>query len=154
MKLVDELKRLVEAFDSNGIEYALCGGLAMAVYDLPRATLDIDLLIKPDDVERARKAAGDVGFTLPASAMEFKGGKVQIHRVSKIDPNSHEVIVLDLLLATESLREIWESRRTADWETGKLSIVSPRGLIALKSLRNSGQDQQDIDHLKGITDEN
>lgn len=154
MKLIDELRRLVEAFDANGIEYALCGGLAMAVYDLPRATLDIDILIKPEDMERARQAAGEVGFTLPASAMEFKGGKVRIQRVSKVDPTSHELISLDLLIVTDALREIWTTRQTTDWDNGKLAIVSPRGLIALKSLRDSGQDRQDIDHLKGIADEN
>ncbi len=36
MELIDELKRLVTKLDEEGIEYALCGGLAMAVYALPR----------------------------------------------------------------------------------------------------------------------
>jgi 3-keto-L-gulonate-6-phosphate decarboxylase len=43
--IVDELKELVSQLDDSGIDYALCGGLALAVYDRARATADIDLLI-------------------------------------------------------------------------------------------------------------
>jgi len=40
-----------------------------------------------------------------------------------------------------------------EWEGGILSVVSPEGLIALKSFRSSGQDQDDIKYLRSITDE-
>ncbi len=33
------------------------------------------------------------------------------------------------------------------------SVVSPEGLIFLKSFRRSGQDQDDIDFLRSIIDE-
>ncbi len=38
-----ELLALARALDAAGLEYALCGGLALAVYGAPRATRDIDL---------------------------------------------------------------------------------------------------------------
>ena len=44
MDLIEELKKISEKFDRTGIEYALCGGLAIAVYAKPRATLDIEYL--------------------------------------------------------------------------------------------------------------
>jgi hypothetical protein len=44
MELFDEFSQLVSEFENENIEYALCGGLAMAVYAFPRATLDIDIL--------------------------------------------------------------------------------------------------------------
>ena len=56
MNLVQELARLSTEFDRAGIDYALCGGLAMAVRAFPRATLDIDLLIPPEMLERAKAA--------------------------------------------------------------------------------------------------
>jgi len=40
MDLLEELKNLAAKLHSEGIEYALCGGLAMAIYAMPRATLD------------------------------------------------------------------------------------------------------------------
>ena len=42
---------------------------------------------------------------------------------------------------------IWDSRIRADWEGRKLGVVSRDGLIALKELRSSGQDLDDIRHL-------
>ena len=37
----------------------------------------------------------------------------------------------------------------AEWEGGRLSVVSRDGLIELKQLRNSGQDIADIEALTG-----
>lgn len=56
MDILDELKAVTARLDQEEIDYALCGGLAMAVYDLPRATLDIDLLIQIDSLFRAKRA--------------------------------------------------------------------------------------------------
>ena len=42
-----------------------------------------------------------------------------------------------------------ESRVEAEWEGGKLSVVSAAGLIALKQLRGSPQDLADIEALTG-----
>jgi len=40
--IIDELKGLISQLDQGGIDYALCGGLALAVYDRARATADIE----------------------------------------------------------------------------------------------------------------
>ncbi len=39
------------------------------------------------------------------------------------------------------------NRVTIEWEHGTVSVVSREGLITLKKLRGSGQDQDDIKHL-------
>ena len=54
---------------------------------------------------------------------------------------------VDFLLVTPQIREAWDSRVESEWEGGKLSVVSPAGLIALKQLRRSGQDLDDIKAL-------
>jgi len=85
--------------------------------------------------------------------MEFQGGKVHIHRVSKIEQDTGEVLALDLLIITPEIRGAWDSRLQVEWEYGRLSIVSPEGLIHLKSFRESGQDKEDIAFLRNIMDE-
>jgi len=153
MDLIDELKRLITRLDEERIEYALCGGLAMAVYALPRATLDIDIMVEASSLDKTKQAVHDLGFILDAMPMEFHGGKVHIHRVSKIDPDTGETLVLDLLIVTPEIRQAWEGRTKVEWEGGTLSVVSPEGLVLLKSFRRSGQDQDDIRYLRGIIDE-
>jgi hypothetical protein len=153
MDLLDELKCLITKLNEENIEYALCGGLAMAIYALPRATLDIDLLIESSSLEKTRRAVHDLGFTVQAAPMEFHDGKIHIHRVSKIEPSTGETLMLDLLTVTPELMSAWESRTKVDWEHGSISVVSPHGLILLKSFRKSGQDQDDIIFLRSIIDE-
>ena len=153
LDLYDELKAVTARFDSNGISYALCGGLAMAVYGLFRATVDIDLLIPEECRESAESAARDLGYTIAAAPMSFAGGAVEIRRVSKPDPDTRDLLMLDLLLVTRPLTEVWRNRKEVEWEHGSLWVVSRDGLIALKKLRGSGQDLEDIARLVEDFDE-
>lgn len=154
MDLLLELTDLIKAFDEDGIDYALCGGLALAVYARPRATLDIDMMVESDSLDRVKKRVEELGFTIPAMPMKFKEGAVQIHRMTIIDDKSGEHLVLNLLVVTPETRLPWNGRISVEWEGGTLKVLSPKGLIELKSLRNSGQDQDDIQYLMGLLDEN
>ena len=153
MDIIEELQGIIARLEQDGVDYALCGGLAMAVYAMPRATLDIDLMIHIDSLEQAGQAVEPLGFTMNSAPMEFHNGSIKISRFSKIDPQTNEVLVLDFLLVTEKTASAWASRRDFEWEGAKLRVVSPEGLILLKELRRSGTDQDDIDYLRSITDE-
>jgi len=153
MDLLEELKKICEKLDQNNIDYALCGGLALAVYAKPRATLDIDMMVDPAFTKKARKAVEELGFTLPAAPMTLHDGAVRIERLTKVDDTSGEHLSLDFLVVTPETKKAWESRITVEWEGGILSVVTPQGLILLKSFRRSGQDNDDIEYLRSISDE-
>lgn len=149
LDIYDELKYLIKKLEENGIEYALCGGLAMAVHGIPRSTVDIDLLVQKTSLERIKGKARELGYTLEATPMNFANGAVEIHRISKIDPDSRDILMVDILMVTPSLLKVWEAREKLEWEGSPLFVVSREGLIFLKSMRNSGQDMDDIKRLKG-----
>jgi hypothetical protein len=153
MDLLEEFSKLIAKLKGEKIEFALCGGLAMAVYAFPRATLDIDLMIESDALPALKRAAGELGYTLDSGLMRFKDGAIQIYRLAKTTPGSEDELVLDLLLVTPQIKDIWESRREETWMEGDLPIISPAGLIRLKTLRGAGQDQDDIEHLRKLIDE-
>jgi hypothetical protein len=148
LDLYDEARALVRALDEQRVEYALCGGLAMAVHGVPRATVDIDLLIAPGSLDRVRALARGLGYVFDSQPMTFAGGAVEMRRISKPDPEGGDVLKLDLLLVTPAIQHIWERREQVEWEEGPLWVVSRDGLIGLKSLRNSGTDQDDIRKLR------
>lgn len=145
--LYEELSSLVAALDKNEIEYALCGGIAMAIYDRPRATVDIDLLIVADSLDGAIEIAKALEYKVRGLDMTFANDAIEIRRVSKIDEETGIVLSLDLLLVTPQIQHIWDSRAQANWEGGKLSVVSREGLIALKKLSGRPQDLADISAL-------
>ena len=151
--IIDELRRITARLDEDGVDYALCGGLAMAVYALPRATLDIDLLIQVDSLARAQLAVEPLGFWVGTALMSFHGGKIMMSRLCKVDPQTTEELVLDLLLTTDATADAWTGRREVGWEGRRLKVVSPEGLILLKSFRRSGTDEDDIAYLRSIIDE-
>jgi hypothetical protein len=153
MDLLEELKKLSMKLDNAGIDYALCGGLAIAIYARPRATLDIDIMVQPDFFSETKKAAQELGYTMASAPMEFNDGAVKIQRLSKVDKVSGEYFVLDLLIVTPETKKAWDDRITVEWEGCPLKVVSPQGLILLKSLRNSGQDRDDIEYLRSIENE-
>lgn len=149
LDILEELRSLVAALDEHEVEYALCGGMAMAVYGRARTTIDIDLLILSDSLDEVYALAQSLGYNIRGKEMSFADGAIEIRRVSKIDRDDGELLSLDLLLVTPEILPAWESRVHAEWEGGNLSVVSVSGLIALKELRKSSQDLADIEALAG-----
>ena len=119
----------------------------MAIYDRARATVDIDLLILSESLDKVVAVAREFGYTIRGLEMTFSNGAIEIRRVSKLFSESGHMLSLDLLLVTPEIQEIWDSRVEADWEDGVLSVVSREGLIRLKNMRGSPQDQADVSAL-------
>ena len=145
--LLDELSALISALDENNFEYAVCGGLSMAIHGFARATLDIDILIREESLEKAYKIAAEKGFDIRGLDISFKERAVEIRRVSKIDDNG-EVLPLDFLLVTPQVEDVWATRQAIDFLGRKLFVVSREGLIKMKRLAGRPQDLADIERLE------
>jgi hypothetical protein len=153
MDLLGEYTALVEGLRSAGVEYATCGGLAMAVHGFIRATKDIDLLIQEQDVEQAFSVARSLGFDegLP---LDFNAGKFKLRRLSKIDSEARELVTIDFLIVTDWMKDVWDERQEVEWESGRAWVVSREGLIKMKTLAGRDQDLVDIRNLTEANDEN
>ena len=121
----------------------------MAIHGRARATVDIDLLVLSGSLNAAKDVAAELGYNVRGSDLSFAKGAIETRRLSKIERESGQVLSLDFLLVTPQIRDIWDRRVEAEWQDGTISVVSRDGLIALKSLRNSLQDQADIMALEG-----
>jgi hypothetical protein len=146
--LEEELAAIVDALNAAQLPYALCGGLAMAVHGAPRATVDIDLLVREEQLSGIHETVEPLGFVIHARPMTFSSGNVRIDRVSKIDPRDGETLMLDLLLVTPAVEDVWALRETRAWRGATLQVVSREGLIRLKQFRSSTQDRADIERLE------
>ncbi len=63
MDLYDEFRTIIEALERAGIDYALVGALALAFHGVSRATKDVDLLVRPEDLDGALEAVREVWET-------------------------------------------------------------------------------------------
>ena len=84
--------------------------------------------------------------------MSLAGGAVTISRLVKPESDSEDVLMVDLLHVAPALESVWQSRQRVAWDHGTIGTVSRAGLVALKRLRSSGQDHDDIRRLTGETE--
>jgi hypothetical protein len=150
MDLFAELTRIVEALDSAGIEYALCGGVALAVHGHPRATKDIDLLVREADVEQVRAVANRLGFTFEALPMTFSSSGITVRRFTKLSEGA--ALMLDALIADGPLEQVWNTREQLPYTGGTIWVVSRAGLISLKLAAGRPQDLVDVQRLQELED--
>lgn len=146
--LLDEFTDFTNALNERQIDYAVCGGWAMAILGFPRATIDIDLLIFFDDLDEVWQIAQSFGYDAEGLPLHFHDGKIEIRRISKIDKETKTLITIDFLLVTDALKEVWKDRKLFQWNCGKVSSVSKEGLIFLKKLSGRLQDLADIERLE------
>jgi hypothetical protein len=145
--LFGETSGLLEALERRGIEYALVGAVALAVHGVPRATTDIDLLIRPESVDAVTEVARELGFVFEAQPMRFADG-MEIRRVSKI--TDEETLTLDLLLVDANLEDAWASRRRVEAAFAGAWVVSRDALIRMKTWAGRDQDLADVRRLEEL----
>jgi len=152
MDLYEEFRRVIATLERVGIRYALCGGLALAVHGRARATMDIDLLVEAEDLDRLREVLAGEGFRHEALPMTFAKGRVRILRLTKVDETRGGVLPLDLVVLEGGIaKRVWQDRERRPWEGVDLWVVSREGLATLKRLRGSAQDRADLEALRPRT---
>lgn len=156
LDLIAELEAVVDALERAGIDYAVCGGLALGILGHPRMTKDIDLLIAPADLDRAMAAVKAIEFDIPARRMVFRQGKPTeqvTQRLSKLDPDTGALLAVDFLLVTDVSAAVWASRIRVAYRDREMRVVSAEGLVTMKRLAGRPQDLADIAALEQTDDE-
>jgi hypothetical protein len=151
--LYTELREVTRVLTEAGVSYALCGGLALMLYQHPRATVDIDLIVPSEATPDAAAALAPLGFRPHPRPMRFAPSGIDILRFYKAVPGTPDVLTLDCLLTTHpTVAEAWRTRVQVPFEASVVSVVSAEGLIALKRMRGSPQDLLDIAGLESLDD--
>jgi hypothetical protein len=148
MTLTEELFRLIRAFERDSIDYAVCGGLAMALHGYARTTQDIDVMMLAENIDRAKAVARESGFEIDAGRMDFGGGKTCIYRLAKIDPEYEDALPLDIIMVTKNNQNVWDNRIPIETRLGPIWSVTKAGLIQMKKLSGRKQDMADIERLE------
>ncbi len=141
--LEEELRGLVRLFNEENVDYALCGGMAVAIHGYPRFTKDIDFLIPFESFERVRTLVGKVGFLDESGKIPFPDADV--YRIIKVDGNEYRI--LDLLVPKTMATVVWTQRQWFDWNGLAVCVVSIEGLIEMKRRAGRPQDLLDIKML-------
>lgn len=149
--LTDELLKILSLFQAENFDYAICGGVAVAIHGAPRYTKNIDFLILRNDLDRALKIVEKLGYILPSGIIPFHVGKPTEHHVFRISKAiGEELFTLDFLLVSDYYQDVWETRRDYSFGEQTVRTVSLDGLIKMKTLAGRPNDLIDIQTLRNL----
>lgn len=140
-----EFRAIVTALDDAGVDYAVVGALALAVHGAPRATTDIDLLVRPETAERILQLVAALGFGHPALPMTFPDG-MRMRRVTKLAEG--DSLTLDLILVDPNLESVWATRASFETQAGPVRVISREALIQMKLAAGRTRDIADVERLR------
>lgn len=139
--LVDDMLDIIRVFDKNEIDYALCGGLAVALYGYVRFTQGIDLIILPENLDRSQKVLMEIDYNLSSRIIPFKQPNGTFREISRISKAvGSELYTLDLMLCTETLKDVWNDRELIEIKGQDIKVVSKEGLIKMKKEAGRNKD--------------
>lgn len=142
--IYDELALAIGALEAAGIEYAVCGGLAVAFHGFVRSTDDIDLVVLDAHIDKAMDVLASAGFILKAGAIPLPSQGITFYRTSKAV--GEDIIPVDMLPLPKG-HEWLKNRARVQWDEGELWVLSKPDLIAMKSTSKRPKDRIDIDEL-------
>lgn len=146
----DDMQELVRLFQKHNVDFAVCGGFAVAHYGFVRMTMDFDLLVRPglENAVRIMSALTAFGFgEAGICEKDFleSGAAVTLGE----QPNQ-----IDLLTSMSSVPagEIIDRAVKARIGDVLVNIVGYDDLIAAKQEAGRAKDRIDLEELKRLRD--
>jgi hypothetical protein len=147
--MFDDFKELLSIFNDHRVKYLIVGGYAVSFHAQPRATQDIDLLIK-SDVENGKAvyaALAEFGMPLEGLSATDLVEREKFFRMGRAP------VMVDILpeISGVNFDVAWQRRVEAviDASTGlTASFISREDLIAAKLAAGRPQDVADVAALR------
>jgi len=153
------LYEVTDALSAAKLKYALVGGYALALHGIVRATVDIDLVLRltQNDFELAEKALNKIGLQsrLPIRAQDvIKMRREYIENRNLIAWSfvdyKNPMRQVDILI-TKSFDELEVEKISVGGR--KISVISLKELLKMKSEAGRPQDLLDIKNIKAKLNE-
>jgi hypothetical protein len=147
--MFDDFKKLLSIFNAQKVKYLIVGGYAVSFHAQPRATNDIDLLIKPDaeNAKAVYAALSEFGVPLEGLTAENFIERDKFFRMGRAP------IMVDILpeISGVDFDRAWQRRVDAviDPQSGlTVSFISSEDLVAAKLAAGRPQDIADVAALR------
>jgi hypothetical protein len=143
-----DFKELLSAFNAHRVKYLIVGAYAVSIYAQPRATKDIDILVKPnaDNAEAVYAALAQFGAPLEGMTPADFAESGSFFRMGR------EPVAVDILsdIPGVDFDAAWERRveDVIDHTTGTTAnFLSRNDLIAAKLASGRLQDLADVEAI-------
>jgi hypothetical protein len=138
---------MLSALNAEAADYLVVGGWALAAHGFPRATKDLDILVRPSlaNAERVMRALGRFGapdFGMTLADLSAPGLILQLG----VPP-----LRIDLLTAIDgvSFDQAWAGKSSGTFGGVVAPVLGRAELIRNKRTVGRAQDRADLDLLEG-----
>ena len=141
-----EKERLLQLLNAHCVEFVIIGAAAFPIHGYARATLDIDVFIRPDleNAQRAHAALAEFGYDLSElTPEELLKNKVLIRQY---------VVALDVhpFVRGVEFTEVWDHRVMDRFGSVEVPFASLEDLIAMKRAAGRPKDVEDLRVLERL----
>lgn len=158
-------KRLFDALNKGGVEYLVCGGIAVNLYGIERATADIDLAVKLDEnnlrafVGVARQLGMKPKMPVktediidPEKRREWSKDKNMV--VFSLYDEQNPFFLLDVFIEEQfDFQEVYGKRHIIMHGDIAIPVMPMDALIEMKNRTGRPQDNADVFYLRKIMEE-
>ncbi len=139
-------ERLLRLLKENRVDFVIIGATALPVYGYARATLDIDLFVKPDlgNIKRVIKALEEFGYDLmDLTPEDFLKNKILIRQYT-VEADIHPFV------KGISFVELWKNKIKAKFGRTEVFFPSLDDMIRMKEAAGRAIDKEDLKYLRRI----
>lgn len=141
-----DTEKLLRSLKENRAIFVIIGATALPVYGYARATLDIDLFVKPDprNIKRVMKALQEFGYDLmDLTPEDFLRNKILIRQYS-VEADIHPFV------KGISFDDVWKNKIRAKFGKTEVYFPSLDDMIKMKKAAGRAIDKEDLKYLRGI----
>lgn len=141
-----DTEELLKLLKENRVNFLVIRASAFPVYGYARATLDIDLFVKPDlkNIKRIMKALKEFGYDITdLSPEDFLENKISIRQYT-VEADIHPFV------KGITFDEAWKNRISARF--GRIEVFFPSldDMIKMKRAAGRAIDREDLKYLREI----
>lgn len=145
IRLPSDFKEFLQSLNSEGVEYLVVGGHAVAFHGYPRATADLDVWVarSSENADKLERAVRGFGFDVPELD---RGLFLQEDTIIRMGAPPIRIEILTSVSGV-GFEECHEARQVAELEGVSVNFISLEHLKRNKRAAGRHQDLSDLDHL-------
>jgi predicted nucleotidyltransferase len=128
------------------VDFIIIGATAFPVYGYARATLDIDLFVRPEleNIKRLKKALTEFGYDLTDISFEDLLNNKLLIRQYVVETDLHPFV------KGVTFEEVWKNKVKSKYGETEAYFASLDDLIKMKIAAGRGKDLEDLKYLEKI----
>jgi len=139
-----DIEDLLRSLNAHNVDFVIIGATAFPIHGYARATLDIDLFIRPEprNASRVLDALRDFGYDTSEITLEDLLTRKVLIRQYLVETDIHPFV------AGITFDQVWENRISGTFGNEKVYYASLDNLIIMKEAAGRPKDLEDLKILK------